>query len=187
MKEIKIGKQIWMSENLNVDCFSNGDPIPEVNTTEEWLLAGSKKQPACRYYSADRSSRGRIYNWYALNAPIGLDVEGWRVPTEADWEELIAFVGGKNIAGKKLKSNSFEWEDAGGGDNAFGMGIMPGGFMGNLGLGEFRCYSHFWTSTDGEKNEKDFAVSYIFDGINDESQSFFDFKSTGKYVRLIKK
>ncbi len=30
-----------MSENLNVDCFSNGDPIPEVNTTEEWLLAGS--------------------------------------------------------------------------------------------------------------------------------------------------
>jgi hypothetical protein len=28
MTEIKIGTQIWMSENLNIDCFSNGDSIP---------------------------------------------------------------------------------------------------------------------------------------------------------------
>ena len=45
MKEIKIGTQIWMSENLNVDCFSNGDSIPEAKTKDEWAAAGSNKQP----------------------------------------------------------------------------------------------------------------------------------------------
>ena len=29
IKSIKIGKQTWMSGNLNVDRFRNGDPIPE--------------------------------------------------------------------------------------------------------------------------------------------------------------
>jgi len=33
--EIKIGSQIWMSANLNVDRFRNGDLIPEVKTDKE--------------------------------------------------------------------------------------------------------------------------------------------------------
>jgi uncharacterized protein (TIGR02145 family) len=185
MNEIKIGNQIWMSENLDVDTFSNGDSIPEVNLTEEWMLAGTQKQPACRHYSDQISSRGRMYNWYALNDPRGLAVEGWRVPTEADWEELIVFVGGKDIGGKKLKSNSGEWEDFGG-DNAFGMNILPGGFMGPLGLGQFRWFSHFWTATDGEELEKDFALSFVFDGLSNEARTSFCPKSYGKYARLIK-
>ena len=42
--EITIGNQLWQSENLNVDKFRNGDPIPEVKTYEEWKLAGKNKQ-----------------------------------------------------------------------------------------------------------------------------------------------
>ena len=40
MKEVKIGDQIWMLENLNVDCFRNGDPIPQVKNAKEWSIAG---------------------------------------------------------------------------------------------------------------------------------------------------
>ena len=30
IKEVKIGDQIWMGTNLNVDKFRNGDVIPQV-------------------------------------------------------------------------------------------------------------------------------------------------------------
>jgi uncharacterized protein (TIGR02145 family) len=33
---VTIGKQVWMTENLNVDKFRNGEPIPEAKTTGEW-------------------------------------------------------------------------------------------------------------------------------------------------------
>ena len=46
---IKIGTQVWMTKNLNVDKFRNGDPIPESKTTNEWQSALINKQPAWCY------------------------------------------------------------------------------------------------------------------------------------------
>jgi hypothetical protein len=43
---VTIGDQVWMTKNLNVDKFRNGDPIPEAKTNEEWIKAGENKQPA---------------------------------------------------------------------------------------------------------------------------------------------
>ena len=36
MKIVRIGNQDWMSENLSVDYYQNGDPIPEVKNAMEW-------------------------------------------------------------------------------------------------------------------------------------------------------
>ncbi|MBL7766712.1 MAG: hypothetical protein JNJ58_11490 [Chitinophagaceae bacterium] len=47
-KSVNIGTQTWMSENLNVDRFRNGDLIPQVKTLEEWESAKQKnKLPGC--------------------------------------------------------------------------------------------------------------------------------------------
>ena len=46
---VKIGNQLWMKENLNVDKFQNGDAIPEVKTKEEWEKAWKNKLPAFCY------------------------------------------------------------------------------------------------------------------------------------------
>ena len=50
---LKIEDQIWMSENLNVTKFKNGDLIPEAKTSEEWIRAGKNKQAAWCYYNND--------------------------------------------------------------------------------------------------------------------------------------
>ncbi|MBM3419338.1 MAG: hypothetical protein FJY17_10525, partial [Bacteroidetes bacterium] len=45
-KEVTIGNQVWMAENLNVAKFRNGDPIPHAKTDDEWEKAGENEQPA---------------------------------------------------------------------------------------------------------------------------------------------
>ncbi|MFZ2288046.1 MAG: hypothetical protein WAV93_13800 [Bacteroidales bacterium] len=35
-KTIKIGEQVWMTENLNVNTYNNGDIIPYAASKEQW-------------------------------------------------------------------------------------------------------------------------------------------------------
>ena len=49
-KIVKIGKQEWMVENLNVDRFRNGDLIPEIKSPNEWEKAGKSGKPAWCYF-----------------------------------------------------------------------------------------------------------------------------------------
>jgi len=38
---IKIGEKVWLSENLKVKHYSNGDIIPEINNSNDWALLNS--------------------------------------------------------------------------------------------------------------------------------------------------
>ncbi len=108
-KTVTIGTQVWMKENLNVSTFRNGDPIPEAKTADEWQAAEKAKQPAWCYYDNDPKNGakyGKLYNWYAVNDARGLAPAGYHVPAEQEWEVLINQLGGKDAAGKKMKSTS---------------------------------------------------------------------------------
>lgn len=112
-KSITINKQEWMSENLNVDRFRNGDIIPEVRSNEEWFDAGLNKQPAWCYYdnnSSNGKKYGKLYNWFAVNDQRGIAPKGWHVPKATEWEKLFDFLGGYNSNEDKLKSNNINWE-----------------------------------------------------------------------------
>lgn len=109
IEEVKIGTQVWMKKNLNVDKFRNGDPIPEAKTDQEWTRAGKNKQPAWCYYHNDSRNGdtfGKLYNWYAVNDPRGLAPEGWHIPSEKEWIKLVDYLGGADVAGNKLKSTN---------------------------------------------------------------------------------
>jgi len=60
MKDIIIGRQIWMNVNLEVETFRNGDLIPEANTDEKWKQAGINGKPVWCYYNYD-SRNGAKY------------------------------------------------------------------------------------------------------------------------------
>jgi len=155
-KEVTIGKQVWMTQNLNVDKFRNGDPIPEAKTNEEWRKAGENGEPAWCYYNnnPDNGDRyGKLYNWYAVNDPRGLAPEGWKIPSDEEWIRLVDFLGGESVAGTKMKSTDF-WADyegiSGNGTNESGFSGLPGGgrnFDGTfLSIGKF---GGWWGSTEG--------------------------------------
>lgn len=93
IKEVKIGEQVWMGANLNVEKFRNGDPIPQAKTKSEWIKASEDKKPAWCYYQNNPQNGviyGKLYNWYAVNDPRGLAPKGWHIPTRNEWDELIS-------------------------------------------------------------------------------------------------
>ena len=49
----KIGNQTWMSKNLDVTHFRNGDSIKQVKTDKEWAECAKKQIPAWCYYNND--------------------------------------------------------------------------------------------------------------------------------------
>ncbi len=106
-KSVEIGTQTWMTENLNVSTFRNGDPIPEAKTNEEWGKAEKEGKPAWCYYNNDPKNGtkyGKLYNWYAVNDPRGLAPTGWHIPTDEEWKKLENYLG--EDAGNKMKSSS---------------------------------------------------------------------------------
>jgi uncharacterized protein (TIGR02145 family) len=146
-KSVKIGEQIWMSENLNVSNFRNGDPIPQSKSLDEWLNAEKSKQPSWCYYENDTKNGkkyGKLYNYYAVNDGRGLAPKGWKIPTDKEWGVLTDFLGGRGIAGEKMKSIK-GWDkyevinydngshtgklNLGSGTNESGFSALPGGFL----------------------------------------------------------
>jgi uncharacterized protein (TIGR02145 family) len=91
--EIKICDQVWMTKNLDVDHYRNGDLIPQVSDSTEWanLTTG-----AWCYYENDPANGeiyGKLYNWYAVIDPRGLAPGGWHLPTDKEWIELENCLG----------------------------------------------------------------------------------------------
>jgi uncharacterized protein (TIGR02145 family) len=110
-KSVKIGNQIWMTENLNVSTFRNGDPIMEAKTNEQWIKAGKTGKPAWCYYDNDSKNGakyGKLYNWFAVIDKRGLVPTGWHIPSEKEWNKLINFLG-KDVC-KQMKT-TFGWDE----------------------------------------------------------------------------
>jgi len=152
---VTIGTQVWMTTNLDVTTFRNGDPIPEAKTDEEWAKAGENGKPAWCYYNNDPANGakyGKLYNWYAVNDPRGLAPKGWHVPSDEEWTQLTDYLGRKNVAGTKMKSTS-GWKDhkgeSGNGTNKSGFSGLPGGFRyGDGTFYDFGYFGYWWSSTE---------------------------------------
>lgn len=182
-KTVKIGKQEWMAENLNVSHYRNGDEIPQVQDKEEWdkLTTG-----AWCYYensSENGTTYGKIYNWYAVNDPRGLAPEGWHVPSDEEWTQLTDFLGGAENAGTKMKSTT-GWDENFAGNNSSGFNALPGGYRTHDGYFSNKGRNAlFWSST--EFNSQRVWFRNVIGSIPDVYRPNYD-KEFGLYVRCIK-
>ncbi len=186
IRSVMINGQAWMAENLNVDVFRNGEPVPYARNSKDWLEAGQKEQPAWCYYETQEgldTAYGRLYNYYAFIDPRGLAPEGWELPSNEDFEKLIKAFGGKKTAGAALKSVE-GWDEGSTATNESGFGAEPAG-MRNF-VGAFRNrggFGYFWST-----NDRPNANAWHFN-LNHKSsigKMFYSQKGNGFSVRCIR-
>ena len=161
---VKIGSQEWMSENLDVSTFRNGDLIPQAKTDDEWDEAGWNKQPAWCYYDFDPANgekHGKLYNWFAVNDARQLAPKGWHIPGDEEWDVLRKGLN-IGIAGGKMKSTD-GWKDSGNGTNTSGFNGLPSGYRNYEGFNEIGSEGCWWSST-GSDNQ---WVSYRYLSFSD--------------------
>ena len=105
--EVVIGTQTWLVENLKTTRYKNGDPIPDVTDNTAW--ATSTTGARCWYNNNESlySKYGSLYNSYVARDPRGIGPEGYHVPTYAETNTLMAFLGGTLLAGGKMKQPGF--------------------------------------------------------------------------------
>ncbi|MBU3714533.1 MAG: hypothetical protein FGM46_06245, partial [Ferruginibacter sp.] len=148
---IQIGTQKWMSKNLDVAFYRNGDPIPQVTDPTAWA---SLTTGAWCYYNNDPiqgNKYGKLYNWYAVNDPRGLAPQGWHIPTDAEWTMLATTLGGASLAGGKMKEpGTLNWTTPNtGADNSSGFAGLPGGYRYDAGtFYNIGSFGGWWSSTE---------------------------------------
>ena len=147
---LTIGTQVWMLKNLNVKYYRNGDSIPEVRDSLNWI--NLKSGALCNYNNSDSLGKiyGRLYNWYAVNDSRGLAPLGWHIPDIDEWETLTNYLGGNSIAGGKLKeAGTSHWSSPNNGaTNSSGFSALPGGTRYNSGLFNYIGWTVWYLTSD---------------------------------------
>jgi uncharacterized protein (TIGR02145 family) len=185
---ITIGTQEWMAENLKTTKYNDGTtPIPNLITNVDWYSTTTGAY--CNYNNSAGNSTvyGKLYNWYAITDNRKLCPTGWHIPSLDEWSTLIDYLGGTDVATKKLmEGGNSHWTGISG-TNESGFTALPGGFREHtayfLGVG---VYGKWWSSTDYNptlSNYHFFIYSYtnfIFSELN------FLVAASGASVRCLK-
>jgi len=186
-RTVTIGDQVWMAENLN---YANGVKTPSLNG-RNWC---------CDDKPANCNVGGRLYTWAAAidsvktgcgygstcspTLPVqGICPTGWHLPSNVEWNTLFTAVGGSDIAGKVLKSQS-DWYSNGNGTDTFGFSALPAGYRSRS--GEFiheGSFAYFWSST--EYNSYHAYRIYLGYGSDDPNLDY-NYKYIGYSVRCVK-
>jgi uncharacterized protein (TIGR02145 family) len=187
---VKIGTQVWMTENLKTTRYNDGAAITLVEERGEfggssgWINMTSEAY--CWYdndQAANKDTYGALYNWYAVETGK-LCPPGWHVPSHEEWSTLISYTGGNQGAGTKLKSKN-GWHENKNGSDQFKFAALPGGIRPVNGWFSLKGQYGFWWSS-GRHAEEDGMwfneMSYFFEHVRQQ----ITLAGSGHSVRCIK-
>lgn len=175
---VKIGAQEWMAENLRTTLFNDSSIIQYEGNSNAWGAA-----TAARYcYGGE----GILYNWYAVESG-NLCPTGWHVPSVNDWEIMIQYLGGNEIAGGKLKeAGTTHWLSPNlGATNETNFTALPDGFRDYYSYNGLSEEGRWWTSTINPLDNSSayfYQLNYNWNSINDGDY----IKAGGNSVRCVK-
>lgn len=144
-KTVRIGDQLWFAENLRylpkmvpLQWYTYDNPFYAIGSYKESSVAEAVETSYYKKY-------GVSYNWRAAQSACP---PGWHIPSPEEWEKLISYCGGWDIAGSILKSaDTLYWNRTPKQTtNEFGFSILPGG-TGPL-IQDTCTRACFWNSRD---------------------------------------
>ncbi|MCL2182919.1 MAG: fibrobacter succinogenes major paralogous domain-containing protein [Chitinispirillia bacterium] len=154
-RTVQIGDQTWMAENLNYK-------------TDSSTCYGNKERN-CRKY-------GRLYDW---DDAMKACPAGWHLPSNDEWWVLTDFVGGREVAGTKLKSKT-GWSKGQyykAATDDYGFSALPGGYripdgifhyvINISGFYDAGSYGRWWSATEGGATfARYWDMSYSYEGVS---------------------
>lgn len=188
-KTVKIYKTWWMVENLD---YADSAKTPSLKG-KSWCYADDPEN--CSKY-------GRLYTWAAAIDSVklatdaenpqdcgdgkscknilpdvvqGICPDGWHLPDYDEVSDLLPYVGGYNIAGSVLKSQS-GWNENGNGTDVYGFNVLPAGIR--SGDGSFDGVGEgtdFWSVTETDPNTAHslyFYYEYEYAGVGFYEKSY---------------
>ncbi len=146
-KTVQIKDQTWMAENLNYAAEGSFCPQGEEGNCDllgrlyTWSVAMDSSETApCGYKVAcdlaDSTTMPKVR---------GICPEGWHLPSDAEWDALIAATGDEDHAAKALKSKDVWTQDAG--EDLYQFSVKPTGYRSTDGS-FYQFDAHFWSSTE---------------------------------------
>jgi len=199
---IEIGTQIWMKENLKTTKFADGTSIPLIESNTDWsnlLITDYAYSFQNNNQNNEADVYGALYTWNTImqgqtsstNNPSGIQgicPDGWHIPSNSEWFELINFLGGStNSASGKMKEGGLEHWNAPntGADNSSGFTALPAGDRFHE-TGIFQTLGHvagWWTSTEFDSNS---GRTIILHSDNNTVFNYDITKTNGLSCRCIK-
>lgn len=147
-KIIKIGKQIWMAENLKTTKFNDGEPIQNITKNTNWKKTKKAAYSAYNNNEAAHKEYGFLYNHHCIENSKNIAPKGWRIPNEEDIRILEEYVKSNTKAGIYLKEKGNQhWLISSNTDNkSSGFNMLPSGYRdeeGNFYM--LKSNGYFWT------------------------------------------
>ncbi len=181
-RTIQIGTQTWMAENLRSTKFNDGTDIPFIMDVTLW--AGLTTPGYC-WFNNDSVGYGALYNWYTANTGK-LCPEGWHVPSDEEWTILTDYLGGKSVAGGKMReTGTSHWQSPNtGATNESGFTALPVGYRNySGGFNSFGDYGFWWSATQWSSSGAWYRDVYY--GYNSADRSNSN-KKSGANIRCLK-
>ena len=138
-RTVTIGTQTWMAENLN---YENGDSF-------------------CFEYDEENCERyGRLYPWESAQLACP---DGWHMPSPEEFNTLIDLVGGKAVAGARLKSME-GWETGAVSTDDYGFTALPAGRRGYYqDFTDKTLGAYFWSNSRVQNSTAAYNMDLRFD------------------------
>jgi uncharacterized protein (TIGR02145 family) len=180
----QIGTKMWMSGNLKVTRFNNGDLITEIISDNKW--SKTRKSAWSMYDNSLKYGKplGYLYNGNAVVDERNMCPSGWHVATDSDWDILIKNLGGTKDAGIKLRATK-GWLPNINGTNESGLKCIPGGSRNEngefYGAGKIGVW---WSSTSDASGLKLYAR-----GLSNDKEDVVRYAANpkiGAYVRCVR-